>query len=56
MNPTAVFLLVATASLATAQTMNMDEVSKALGVHCDYCHSAPRGSGAPEPRKILRAR
>lgn len=53
------FLFV-TASLApalmTAQTMNMDEVSRALGVHCDYCHSAPRGSGAQEPKKdIARA-
>jgi tetratricopeptide (TPR) repeat protein len=56
MNPTAVFLMVATASLATAQTMNMDEVAKALGVQCEYCHSAPRGSGVPEPKKdIARA-
>ena len=36
--------------------MNMEEVSKALGVRCDYCHSAPRGSGQPEPKKeIARA-
>jgi len=36
--------------------MNMEEVSQALGVRCDYCHSAPRGSGLPEPKKdIARA-
>jgi tetratricopeptide (TPR) repeat protein len=45
------FLMIATATLAPAQTMNMDEVAKALGVHCDYCHSAPRGSGLKEPKK-----
>ena len=46
----------ASALLAEAQTMNMEEISRALGVHCDYCHSAPRGSGQPEPKKdIARA-
>jgi tetratricopeptide (TPR) repeat protein len=50
------FLFSATAVAAQAQTMNMQEVSKALGVRCDYCHSAPRGSGQPEPKKdIARA-
>ncbi len=50
------WLILASATLAHAQTMNMDEISQALGVHCDYCHSAPRGSGAPEPKKdIARA-
>jgi tetratricopeptide (TPR) repeat protein len=50
------FLLGASAVVAEAQTMNMQEVSQALGVHCDYCHSAPRGSGQPEPKKeIARA-
>ena len=44
-------MMIAMATLAPAQTMNMDEVSKALGVHCDYCHSAPRGSGLKEPKK-----
>jgi len=39
------------APIAQAQTMNMNEVAKALGVRCDYCHSAPRGSGQPEPKK-----
>src|SRR5215467_7723735 len=34
----------------------MQEISSALGVSCDYCHSAPRGSGTPEPKKdIARA-
>jgi cytochrome c-type biogenesis protein CcmH/NrfG len=56
-----VLVLIATAAVASAesmhaQTMNMDEVSQALGVHCDYCHSAPRGSGTPEPKKdVARA-
>ncbi len=36
--------------------MNMQEISQALGVRCDYCHSAPRGSGLKEPKKdIARA-
>ncbi len=34
----------------------MQEITKALGVGCNYCHSAPRGSGEPEPKKeIARA-
>jgi tetratricopeptide (TPR) repeat protein len=34
----------------------MQEISAALGVDCNYCHSAARGSGAPEPKKeIARA-
>jgi Flp pilus assembly protein TadD len=50
------FLFFALPSLAPAQTMNMQEVSQALGVRCDYCHSAPRGSGLKEPKKdIARA-
>jgi tetratricopeptide (TPR) repeat protein len=32
--------------MATMQTM-----AQALGVTCEYCHSAPRGSGQPEPKK-----
>ncbi len=49
-------LVLATAALAHGQSMNMEEVSQALGVHCQYCHSAPRGSGLPEPKKdIARA-
>jgi tetratricopeptide (TPR) repeat protein len=50
------FLLGAGVAVAEAQTMNMEEVSQALGVRCNYCHSAPRGSGQPEPKKdIARA-
>jgi tetratricopeptide (TPR) repeat protein len=50
------FLLSVSGVVAEAQTMNMEEISQALGVHCDYCHSAPRGSGQPEPKKeIARA-
>jgi len=34
----------------------MQEMSSALGVACNYCHSASRGSGVPEPKKdIARA-
>lgn len=34
----------------------MQSFTQALGVACEYCHSAPRGSGQPEPRKdIARA-
>lgn len=33
--------------------MNMEEIGKALGVRCDYCHSAPRGSGQKEPKKDI---
>jgi tetratricopeptide (TPR) repeat protein len=53
MKPTWAVLVVATAAAAQAQTMNMDEIAKALGVHCDYCHSGPRGSGQPEPKKEI---
>jgi tetratricopeptide (TPR) repeat protein len=38
---------------AQAQTMNMQDVAQALGVRCEYCHSAPRGSGQPEPKKDI---
>jgi tetratricopeptide (TPR) repeat protein len=38
---------------AQAQTMNMQEVAQALGVRCEYCHSAPRGSGQAEPKKDI---
>ena len=49
-------LLVLAPAFAQAQTMNMDEIAKALGVRCDYCHSAPRGSGQAEPKKeVARA-
>jgi tetratricopeptide (TPR) repeat protein len=47
------FLVGASVTLAQAQTMNMNEVAQALGVRCEYCHSAPRGSGQPEPKKDI---
>jgi tetratricopeptide (TPR) repeat protein len=31
--------------------VTMRTYTEALGVTCEYCHSAPRGSGQPEPRK-----
>jgi tetratricopeptide (TPR) repeat protein len=38
------------------QFVNMQEISSALRVSCNYCHTAERGSGAPEPKKeIARA-
>jgi tetratricopeptide (TPR) repeat protein len=50
----ALVLIVAVAGTsAQTQTMNMQEVAQALGVRCDYCHSAPRGSGQPEPKKDI---
>jgi len=42
---------IAAAGAAQAQTMNMAEIAQALGVRCEYCHSAPRGSGQMEPKK-----
>jgi len=62
---TAVFLSLAAlgVSAAVAQTPgpanplpNMQEIAKALGVSCEYCHTAQRGSGQVEPKKdIARA-
>jgi tetratricopeptide (TPR) repeat protein len=34
--------------MATMQT-----ISQALGVTCEYCHTAARGSGLPEPKKEI---
>ena len=31
----------------------MQEIVQGLGVQCEYCHSAPRGSGQPEPKKDI---
>jgi len=31
----------------------MQEISQALGVTCNYCHSAERGSRQPEPKKDI---
>jgi tetratricopeptide (TPR) repeat protein len=47
------FIVVVTGATAQAQTMNMQEVAQALGVRCEYCHSAPRGSGQAEPKKDI---
>ena len=34
----------------------MQGIAQGLGVRCEYCHSAPRGSGQPEPKKeVARA-
>jgi tetratricopeptide (TPR) repeat protein len=34
----------------------MQAISEALGVNCEYCHTAPRGSGLAEPKKeVARA-
>jgi tetratricopeptide (TPR) repeat protein len=44
---------IAAAGAAQAQTMNMAEIAQALGVRCEYCHSAPRGSGQAEPKKEI---
>ena len=52
-------ILLAGAGCLTAQTPSADimplmqEIVQALGVQCEYCHSAPRGSGLPEPRKDI---
>jgi len=56
-------LLLAAAALSCASAQpgpdvmaNMQAISQALGVSCEYCHAAPRGSGLPEPKKeIARA-
>jgi tetratricopeptide (TPR) repeat protein len=31
----------------------MQTIAQSLGVKCDYCHSAQRGSGLPEPKKQI---
>jgi tetratricopeptide (TPR) repeat protein len=31
----------------------MQSIAQSLGVTCNYCHSAPRGSGEPEPKKAI---
>jgi cytochrome c-type biogenesis protein CcmH/NrfG len=42
-------------SVGAAQTpgdaaADMQAIARALGVSCDYCHTAARGTGAPEPK------
>jgi tetratricopeptide (TPR) repeat protein len=53
-------LLAALATAARAQSPPsgdlmpaMQKMADALGVNCDYCHSAPRGSGLAEPKKDI---
>jgi tetratricopeptide (TPR) repeat protein len=53
MTPSWALLFVVGVASAQAQTMDMQAIDQALGVHCDYCHSAPRGSGQPEPKKAI---
>src|SRR5882672_8238315 len=31
----------------------MQGIAQSLGVKCNYCHSAARGSGEPEPKKMI---
>jgi tetratricopeptide (TPR) repeat protein len=31
----------------------MQDIAQSLGVSCGYCHTADRGSGAPEPKKDI---
>ena len=55
----ATVLLVAASAAAFAQadlSARMQTIAQALGVACQHCHSAERGSGQPEPKKdIARA-
>ena len=56
---TGLLLLLTSAACLSAQTPPqnimplMQEIVQALGVQCEYCHSAPRGSGQPEPKKDI---
>ena len=58
-SPSSLWILVAGAGSLAAQTRPVDimplmqEIVQALGVQCEYCHSAPRGSGQPEPKKDI---
>lgn len=51
-NPILMAFLACVAAQAQPQQLNMQAIAEALGVTCDYCHSA-RGSGQPEPRKDI---
>lgn len=49
-------LVLAQAGRGSQPLPDMQAIADALGVTCDYCHSAPRGSGLGEPKKdIARA-
>jgi tetratricopeptide (TPR) repeat protein len=57
------FLFVIATGMAVAQTPpagnpvpNMQAIAQGLGVNCQYCHVAARGSGAPEPKKDIGRR
>jgi tetratricopeptide (TPR) repeat protein len=47
------FLACGAARAQQQQLPNMQAIAEALGVTCEYCHSATRGSGQPEPRKDI---
>jgi tetratricopeptide (TPR) repeat protein len=47
------FLSLAHAQPAPDLMATMQTISQALGVTCEYCHTAPRGSGLPEPKKEI---
>ena len=55
----ALLTFIALITCAAAQTPPADimplmqEIVQGLGVQCEYCHSAPRGSGLPEPKKDI---
>ena len=55
----ALLTFIALITCAAAQTPPADimplmqEIVQGLGVQCEYCHSAPRGSGQPEPKKDI---
>jgi tetratricopeptide (TPR) repeat protein len=57
--PKRLLIFIAAAACMMAQTPPqnimplMQEIVQALGVQCEYCHSAPRGSGLPEPKKDI---
>ena len=54
-----ILVVLAAAGYLAAQTRPVDimplmqEIVQALGVQCEYCHSAPRGAGLPEPKKDI---
>lgn len=56
---TRLFVLISGAACLAAQTRPADimplmqEIVQGLGVQCEFCHSAPRGSGLPEPKKDI---
>lgn len=47
------FLPLAHAQPAPDLMATMQTISQALGVSCEYCHTAARGSGLPEPKKEI---